>query len=214
MGKRKVGTAKRLHVKLPSPTIAARVSLAKVIGDKLATSALVAANPDLQAQGAKVVATGNDLASTDHGVTLALAATELARSNRRKAEVAHFASVDAFAAMVIAKAVDDKDVESTGLQMATVTTRAVEAPSAVVVDYDPVTRTASLSVLGADHIRTMKFEHCADPLTDASAWQQAEGIGRTRTLAGLPLGRRWFRARSTRGEVDSDYTAPVMVTIR
>lgn len=195
--------------------------LHKIVGDiKLAapTSALVTSSPPMQTSVAALVAKSDNLAQANTAVAddrqkvrLDIAAEALRRSELH-------GELRTYAALTASLARSQADVHGAGLSSKAPRPPKNQPPTVpAVIENRPPKRGQGRTTVSVQETGPIRHQYAAewspDPVGPATWAQLGVGHGKTRIVTGASGTKVWVRFAMVRGQLQSEWSTPVLITI-
>ena len=178
------------------------------------TSKLVAANPAMATSVAQikakdaVLATSNKEVDDDRVKLHTDIATEAEARSDLLGELRTYANFATSGAKTAA------DVHGTGLKSRDVTTSKLPPAAPGSIDNKPPIKGHGLTIVSVHETGPTRYHYVAEQSFDGNTWTQlGVGHGKTRRVTGTSGTKVWVRFATVRGQLQSEWSTPILVTI-
>jgi hypothetical protein len=195
-----------------------RHTMAAAIGTAAATSPLCAANATMAASAAAIVKKDGALAQVNTTVVNDKQKLRTDLVTEASARGDFDGEVRTYVALTQGDAKSPGDIHNNGL-VALVRTPATQVPPAAPAQIDVIIpkRGHGRAIASVHETGTERAKYAAqsslDPFGPTTWSQLGTGMGKTRTVTGASGTKVWVRFATVRGQLQSDWSVPVLITI-
>ena len=202
----------RVNVGTDKESVKSRVDRCTGVATAAPKSPIYQAKPEVKAACDALVARGAQLAAADAAVQAAELELAKARGARDVVQTGCNAAYDVCVAQVEQNATTTEEVLGLGFLVLGRGSYEIAPPTEVRARFDGARNTIRIQVLRAPGMRSFVIEFSSD--VEPRTWTRLPGLGSRRAVANLAPGTYWIRAASVRANEQSEFSAPIAVTVR
>ena len=202
----------RVNVGVDKETVKSRVDRCTGVATAAPNSPIYQTKPEVKAACDALIARGALLAAADVAVQAAELALAKARGARDGVQAGCNAAYDVCVAQVEQNATTTEEVLGLGFLVLGRGSYEIAPPTEVRARFDSARNTIRIQVLRAPGMRSFVIEFSSD--VEPRTWTRLPGLGSRRAVANLAPGTYWIRAASVRANEQSEFSAPIAVTVR
>lgn len=205
----------RLHVDPGNVTQSTktRISAAQVLEGLVPNNPFIKSQPALQNTSAAVIQAGDALATAETDVDVLEAQLATARQIRDSKQVAFDQVHTVFLGTLEQFAQTPADIASVQYTVRQRITHPVVTPLGITTGYDPKKQTIEIHVRRGSGNHKCVIEISPDPIVPGT-WKRLAANAAKQSVPGYAPGLYWIRAAISTGKGQSDFTAPVSVTVK
>lgn len=203
----------RVNVGTDKESVKSRVDRCTGVATAAPKSPIYQAKPEVKAACDALVARGAQLAAADAAVQAAELELAKARGARDVVQTGCNAAYDVCVAQVEQNATTTEEVLGLGFLVLGRSSYGIAAPTEVRARFDSARGLLRIHVPRAPGMRTVVIEISSDA-AEPRTWSRLPGVGFRREVANLAPGTHWVRAASVRASEQSEFSAPIAVTVR